>query len=363
MQIHRQTWDLAVPEPVAHNPERAAAFFLKGVFQDVILPERGLTGRDPAIRRRTLLASVATFALAGTGTFALGACLWLGSIDTERQARAMSHALDIHEVSRVAVPENDFAQAALAVAPMRSEPRPPDAAAGDPAGAAAWGTALWRRAHRLGTFAGRTMLRTPTGLSERLNDAYAAAVHTRVRPAVVRALGNEVAHLAGAGNSSGADEHSVDRLRELLAIYLGLTDTARFEPDALRAWAGRHVRGRYPLSPDTQAQVVAVVGDAFDGLDTPHAIDRAIVAAARKRLRLPPGSSTRCGPATQSDRRSPPTTRYATTALGTCPASPQSAPGSATCMRRWRQWTASRTRRRLRSDRCARGSTIPGSRR
>ena len=289
MQIHRLTWDLAVPEPVAHNPERAASFFLKGVFQDVIFPERGLTGRDPAVRRRTLLASVATFAVAGTGAFALGACLWLGSIDTERQVRAMSHALDIHEVSRVTVPENDFAQAALAVAPMRSEPRPPDAAAGEPAGAAAWGSALWRRAHRLGTFAGRTMLRTPTGLSERLNDAYAAAVHTRVRPAVVRALGNEVAHLAGAGNSSGADERSVDRLRELLAIYLGLADTARFEPDALRAWAGRHVRGRYPLSPDTQAQVVAVVGDAFDGLDTPHAIDRAIVAAARKRLRLPPG--------------------------------------------------------------------------
>ena len=284
MQIHRQAWDLAVPEPATHNPERTASFFLKGLFQDLILPERGLTGRDPAIRRRTLLASVATFALTGTAAFALGACLWLGSIDTERQARAMSHALDVHEISHVAVPENDFAQAALAVAPMRSEPPPPDAAAsGDPADAAAWGTALWRRAQRLGTFAGRTMLRTSTGLSERLNDAYTAAAHHLVRPAVVRELGNEVALLAGAG------DRSIEKLRALLAIYLGLTDTARFDPDALRAWAGRHVRGRYPLSPDAQAQVVAVVGDAFDGLDTPHAIDRAIVAAARERLRLPPG--------------------------------------------------------------------------
>ena len=127
------------------------------------------------------------------------------------------------------------------------------------------------------------MLRIPTGLSERMDTAYRAAAHTLVRPAVVKELGDEVGRLAGAGDGS------IDRLREVFAIYLGLADTARFDADRLRAWTAGHVRGRYPASPEAQSQVVAVVGDAFADPDAPQAVDAATVAAARERLlREPP---------------------------------------------------------------------------
>ena len=283
MQVHRQAWELAVPASSAHEPEHAASFFLKGLFQDVILRERGLAGRDPAMRRRSLLATGIGFALTGTAAFAVGASLWLGSIDAARQARVISQALTVHEITRAAVPGNDFTQAALAVAPLRPEPAPDDGFAGGPVEGEGWSRLVRDGANRLGIRAGRTMLRIPTGLSEQMDAAYAAAAHALVRPAVVKALGDEVAALAGAG------ERSIDTLRKHLAIYLGLADTARFDVDALREWAGRHALGRYPLDADAQAQVVAVVGDAFDGVDTAQPIDVATVTAARARLRIPPG--------------------------------------------------------------------------
>ena len=283
MQVHRQAWELAVPASPAHDPERAASFFLKGLFQDVILRERGLTGRDPAVQRRSLLATGIAFALTGTAALAVGASLWLGSVDAARQTGAMSQALAAFEITRAAVPENDFAQAALAVAPLRPEPNPDRVLNSDSVETGGWSRMLLRNARRLGTRAGRTMLRIPTGLSEQMDTAYVAAAHALVRPAVAKQLGDEVAVLAG------ADEGSIDTLRERLAIYLGLADTARFDVDALREWAGRHALGRYPLDADAQAQVVAVVGHAFDGVDTAPPIDAATVAAARARLRTPAG--------------------------------------------------------------------------
>ena len=283
MQVHRQAWDLTVPEPAVHDPEHAASFFLKGLFRDLILSERGLAGQDPTVRGRRLLGAAGGFALTGIAACALGGSWWLGSIDAERQSGAISEAFVAYEAGRAALPENDFAQAALTVAPLRSEPRTADGVAGDLAGGEGWVALVLRGAKRLGTHAGRLMLRIPTGLSERMDTAYRAAAHTLVRPAVVKELGDEVRVLAGAGDGS------IDRLREVFAVYLGLSETARFDADRLRVWTVGHVRGRYPLSPEAQAQVVAVVGDVFAGLDTPQTVEAATVAAARARLlRVPP---------------------------------------------------------------------------
>ena len=283
MQVHRKAWDLTVPEPTVNDPEHAGSFFLKGLFRDLILPERGFAGHDPAVRRRRLLAAAAGFALTGIVASALGGSWWLGSVDAERQSAAISEALAAHEAGRADLPESDFARAALTVAPLRSERRADD----DVAGAAGWGPKLLRDANRLGTHAGRLMLRIPTGLSERMDTAYRAAAHSLVRPVVVKELGDEVRHLAGAGDDS------VDRLREVFAIYLGLADTARFDADRLRAWTAGRVRGRFPASPEEQAQVVSVVGDAFADPNASLPVEASIVAAARARLlREPPAVPT-----------------------------------------------------------------------
>ena len=279
MQIHRQAWNLTVPEPTVHDSEHAASFFLKGLFRDLILSERGVAGHDPLVRRGRVLAAAGGFALTGVVALALGGSWWLGSVDAERQSAAISEALAVFEAGRATLAENDFAQAALTVAPLRPEPRADD----DDVAGGEWGPKLVRDANRLGTHAGRLMLRIPTGLSQRMDTAYRAAAYTLVRPAVVKELGDEVRLLAGAGDGS------IDRLREVFALYLGLADTARFDADRLRAWTAGHVRGRYPASPEAQTRVVAVVGDAFADLDTPHTVEAAAVAAARARLlRVPP---------------------------------------------------------------------------
>ena len=299
MQVHRQAWELAVPTPPAHEPERAASFFLKGLFQDVIVRERGLMGRDPAARRGSALATGAAFALTITAAFAVGASLWLGGVDAARQAEAMSRALTAHEIDRATAPGNDFTRMALAVAPLRPAPAPADGPAGAAAEGARWSRAFRHEANRLGTLAGRTMLRIPTGLSDRMSAAYDAAARALVRPAVVNALGDEVAALAS------ADTRSVDTLRKHLAIYLGLADTARFDVDALREWAGRHALGRYPLDPVARARVVAVVGDAFDGIDTAQPIDATTVEAARARLRIPAGGEIHAAMVARHSRETP----------------------------------------------------------
>ena len=274
MHVHRQAWDLAVPEPVAHDPGHAGSFFLRGLFRDLILPERGLAGHDPAIRRGRALASAVGFALIGIVASVLGGSWWLGGVDAERQAGAISRALAAYEDRRAELREDDFAPAALTVAPLRAGPPARSAVAGSHG----WDAKLLHDANRLGTHAGRVMLRIPTGLSERMDTVYRAAAHTLVRPAVVRELGDEVRRLAGAGDGS------IDRLREVFAIYLGLADAGRFDADRLRAWTAGHARARYPASPEAQAQVVAVVGDAFAGPDASRSVEPAVVAAARRRL-------------------------------------------------------------------------------
>ena len=278
MHVHRQAWDLAVPEPAAHDPDHAGSFFLRGLFRDLILPERGLAGHDPAIRRGRALAIAGGFALVGIVALVLGGSWWLGGVDAERQAGAISRALAAYEDGRADLPENDFAQAALTVAPLRSGPPAQGDVSGGTAGPDDWDTKLLHAANRLGTHAGRVMLRIPTGLSERMDTAYRAASQTLVRPAVVRELGDEVRRLAGAGDGS------IDRLREVFAVYLGLADARRFDADRLRAWTAGHVRARYPASPEAQAQVVAVVGDAFAGPDASRTVEPAVVATARRRL-------------------------------------------------------------------------------
>ena len=283
-RVHRQVWDLAVPEPPKHDPERATSFFLDGLFQNVILPERRLVARDPAVRRRWLVVDAGILVLGGIVAAALGASLWLGSLYAERQSTQVSHALVAHRISRAAVPENDFVRAALAVAPLRTASRPIEEVGGEPTGDAGWGPRLRRGANRLGTHAGRVMLRIPSGLSERMDAAYAAAAYTMVRPAVVRELGEELRSLAG------ADQAPVERLRERLGLYLGLADSSRFDADALREWAGWHARGRFPLSREAHAQVVDAVAVAFDARDKPYRLDAATVAAARERLRMSPGA-------------------------------------------------------------------------
>lgn len=282
-QVHRDAWSLALPEPATHAPGGATSFFIRGLLQDVILPERTLIGHDPAARRRSLVSACAAFALTGTAAAALGGSLWLGSADVERQVLALSDALDVHERSRAEPVGHDFTRVALTIAPLGSEARRDDVFDGIGQHGDGWTAVVRDSADRLGTFAGRYMLHHPVELTERLDSAYTMAARTLVRPAVAKALGDEVVRTADAG------EGSIERLQELLALYLGLADAERFDPRALEAWAGRHARGRHPLSPGAQAQVVAAVGDAFGEPLVAQPIDPAVVLVARERLRVPAG--------------------------------------------------------------------------
>lgn len=282
-EAHREAWNLTLPEPAVQVAGSSTSFFVRGLLRDVILPECTLTGHDPSVRRRSLAKIGVAFALTGTAAAALGGSLWLGSTDVERQTLAVTNVLDSHERGRTDPRHRDFIRAALRIAPLGSEARRGTSVGGVRLQEDAWTSVVRENADRLGTFAGRYMLRHPIELSESLDSAYAAAARAVVRPAVVRALGDEVVRTAEAG------EDSIESLRELLALYLGLADTERFDPRALAVWAGRHARGRLPLSADAQAQVVAVVGDAFGEPLVAEPIDPAVVVVARERLRVPPG--------------------------------------------------------------------------
>ena len=268
MKAHQEAHALQPPVPSAHNPRRDAAFFFKGFIQQVLLPEHSLVGLNPRLERRRLLRLGAAWAAAGVVIGTLCVSWWLANDRTGQQVAAISEALDAHDQQQTVLPtQPNVSQAALVVAPLRRHVSAETAQGGALQTAARFG------AH---------MLRSPVELSERAETAYHLAATTLVRPAVLRDLGHDIVDLARAGGPT-------DQLRSLLALYLGLSETSRFDSAGLNGWAAEHARGSYPLSPEKQADIIAVVGDVFDGLDTSLLLDENVVTAAREQLySMPP---------------------------------------------------------------------------
>ena len=262
-KAHQEAHALQPPAPYTHSPRRDAAFFFKGFIQDALLPERHLVGADPRLERRRLLQLGAAWVAAGVVVGTLCGSLWLANDRTKQQVGALSEALDVHDAQRAVMPARpDLSQAALAVAPLRRRVAANSPQAGGLQTAARFGACL---------------LRSPVELSARVATAYTLAATTLVRPAVLRDLGQDVTALADEGGPT-------DHLRSLFALYLGLSETSHFDSAGLNDWAAEHARGRYPLSPEKQTAITAVVDDAFDGLDTALPLDDNVVAAARERL-------------------------------------------------------------------------------
>ncbi len=263
MQAHQEAHALQPPGPYIHNPRREAAFFLKGVVQDVILPERNLVGVDPKLERRRLLRLGSAWVAAGIVGGTLCASWWLANDRAKQQVTSLSKALEEHDARQAVMSaQPDVGQAALAIAPLRRS-LPAEIGRG----------AMSRATAGFGAY----MLGSPVELAGRVETAYNLAATNLVRPAVLRDLGHDVTDLARSGSST-------DQLRSLLALYISLSELSRFDSGDLSAWAAEHARGRYPLSSERQAAVSAVVGDAFDGLETPLTLDETVLAAARDRL-------------------------------------------------------------------------------
>lgn len=266
MKAHKKTYDLQPSLARVHSPRRNTAFFFKGLIENVILPEQHLAGVNPKIKRRRRLTFGSAWTMACVVFAGLLGAWWLASASTKQQAIAIREALDAHETQRATLhDQTDFTQVALAVAPLSHIPNET--------------TTVFQPLVASGAF----MLRSPVVLSEQMMSIYGAALHTMVRPAVINDLGEEVAALANAGGQS------TDRLRDLFRLYLSLSDLSHFDATRLHDWAAEHARAHYPLHPQQQTAIAAVVGDAFEELDTPLSLDENVLASARKRLNeIPP---------------------------------------------------------------------------
>ena len=269
MQAHQEAHALQPPGPSIPSPRREAAFFLKGIVQDVILPERNLVGVDPKLERRRLVRLGAAWATAGMVGATLCASWWLANDRAQQQVASLSAALEEHDARQAVMSARpDVSQAALTIAPLRRSLTTATERGVMAQAAAGFGAA---------------MLGSPVELADRVETAYNQAATTLVRPAVLRDLGHDVTELARSGGST-------DQLRGRLALYVGLAETGHFDGKGLHSWTAEHARGRYPLSPERQAAVTAVVGDAFDDLETPLALDETVLTAARERLYSVPPS-------------------------------------------------------------------------
>ena len=269
MQAHQEAHALQPPEPYIHSPRRDVAFFLKGIVQDVILPERNLVGMDPKLERRRLLRIGSAWVAAGVLGGMLCTSWWLANDRAKQQVASLSKALEEHDARQAVMSaQPDISQAALAIAPLRRSL------------SAETGRGIMSQA--AANF-GAYMLGSPEELADRVETAYHLAATTLVRPAVLRDLGHDVTDLARSGGST-------DQLRSLLALYVGLSELSRFDSANLNDWAAEHARGRYPLSLEKQTTVAAVVGDTFDDLKTPLALDENVLAVARERLYSVPPS-------------------------------------------------------------------------
>lgn len=264
MRAYEEAYDLQPPLPLVHSPRRDAAFFFKGLIRNVILPERHLAGVNAVLARRRLRLLVTAWTLGCVAVVGLLSSWWLASERAKQQVVAIADALDAHEAQRAAMQERpNFSQVALAVAPLGRSHITAEEGALQPV------------AH-----VGGFMLRNPAALAERMAAAYDAALHSLVRPAVLWDLGDEIVGLVRAGGNG----KTTDRLRDLFRLYIGLEEIDHFDAADLNEWAADHARGRYPIDPEKQTDIIAVVGDAFDELDAPQALDSTIVAAARRRL-------------------------------------------------------------------------------
>ena len=284
MLAHEAAWELRPPAlpPPAPTP-RHTSFFFRGLLHDVLLPERSLVERDPALARRPRRAAVLVSALVCASVPALYAAWWLADERAERQVRTVAQALDAHEAARATLARADFMRAAEAVASLRPQSHEATKTEAGLPPVERMEVAARQAAEGMSRF-GAFTLRIPAALAQRTEDVYTRASHTIVRPAVVRDLGAEVATLARSATPA------TDRLAGLFALYLSLAETDRFDVERLSRWASGHAQGRHRLDPDRQADIVAVVTDAFDPLTAPQPLDDTVVAAARRRLFARPPS-------------------------------------------------------------------------
>ncbi len=266
MKAHEKAYDLQPSMARVHSPRRNTAFFFKGLIEKAILPEQHLAGVNPKIERRRRLTFGSAWTMACVVFVGLLGGWWLASASTKQQAIAIREALDAHETQRATLhDQTDFTQVALAVAPLSHIPNET--------------TAVFQPLVASGAF----MLRSPVVLSEQMTSIYDAALHTMVRLAVIKDLGDEVAALASARGKS------TDRLRDLFRLYLSLSDLSHFNATRLKIWVAEYTRARYPLHPQQQTTIAAVVNDAFEELDTPLTLDKNVLYSARKRLNeIPP---------------------------------------------------------------------------
>ena len=284
MQVHRQAWNLTVAEPGVRDSIHDTSFFLEGFFRDLVLSRTRAHGTRSV--RPPPPAALGGRRLRADRCHRLRA----GGVLVARQRR---YGTGRRERFRARLPSTGSA-----APPCRRtiSSRPP------------W---RWRRCGSSREVSTTRPVASPTTRSgvSRSGAARTGSGRTpggtccAVRPIspsgwTLRTGRRRIPWCdpSWSGSSArrwrllaSAGDGSIDRLREVLALYLGLSDTARFDPNGLLEWAARHARGRYPLSPDAQAQIIAVVGDAFEGPETAQAIDVAAVAAARRRLRVSPG--------------------------------------------------------------------------
>lgn len=260
---------ISIPQlPVRDPAPVRAPHFVAGFLREALGSDlgRAFFPVQGARRRRLAWAAVSVFSFAGIAFCGLW---WLASDRISGRMQSVSIALDRHEDSARAKPEG-FVSAAQAVVPLRAAA---ELARRDPAPS---GFDLDMAAEQ----AGRYMLPGPSRLADSLDGAYREAAHALVQPAVFRDISNEMDELAAAGRT--------DELRSRFELYLGLHDSARFEPQSLTDWAAPHVHGRFPLDTETRNEVFAVLSDIFARIEPATSPDPKVVADIRAALLAEP---------------------------------------------------------------------------
>lgn len=267
-------WEARFAQPaglrVAGAPARPAgrgepdrAYFVSGLFRDIIFPQAGLAGRNPKAERRTAAIfltayAVCLLALLGSGLF------WLEEFNNHQATLAKFRA-GVHAEQGL-VQTTDPHDGIPAVLPLLDKAR-----------------ALTTLDHG-DTTAERDFSLSPLGIPAAHRaavDGYHALLLSQLLPAIAQQLGQQLRHAMATGASPGT-------LRQLLTVYLMLGEPQHYDAGTVANWTGDLVSATFPLDPVRRASASAHLQTLLTLLPAPVQLDRSLVSEVRGLLHQNP---------------------------------------------------------------------------
>lgn len=254
---YAQAFGFEAPRPAPHQGP-AKPFFISRLVTDVIIRERGVVGRNRGLERRLLLTNLAIYAACILVVAGLGANWYRGEIGAIKEVAGFETAYA--EIKKGIAAYEANPSLASALPPLDVLRREVDQVQGN----------------KIEEALDVLDLDADSRVREPLENAYARLVRTLALPQIKGRLEQSLRDATGRGDA--------ETTSDLLKLYLGLGNPARFDRTAVEHWLTLDLEQAYPLRPDLRAAADRHAQALFDGWPGAQALDQGLIASARRSL-------------------------------------------------------------------------------